>query len=74
MLTNLLHQEEQVTPERSTSIAAQPQHAEKQPVAGPVSWTTADRFLHLWYRLRLMTREMNYAARRIAELQAPWMR
>jgi hypothetical protein len=25
-----------------------------------------------WHRIRLTVQEMNYAARRVAELQAPW--
>jgi hypothetical protein len=25
-----------------------------------------------WHRIRLTVREMNYAARRVVELQAPW--
>jgi hypothetical protein len=25
-----------------------------------------------WHRIRLMVAEMNYAARRVVELQAPW--
>ena len=26
-----------------------------------------------WHRIRLTVQEMNYAARRVAELQAPWI-
>jgi hypothetical protein len=41
-----------------------------------VSWSGRERLRCLWYRLRLMVAEMNYATRRIAdprmiELQAP---
>ena len=38
-----------------------------------VSWTGRERLRFLWYRLRLTVREMNYATRRIVELQAPWI-
>ena len=34
-----------------------------------VSWTGRERLRCLWYRLRLTVQEMNYAARRIVELQ-----
>lgn len=35
-----------------------------------VSWSRGERFRWLWYRLRLTVAEMNYASRRVAELQA----
>jgi hypothetical protein len=38
-----------------------------------VSWTGHERLRCLWYRLRLAVAEMNYATRRMVELQAPWM-
>jgi hypothetical protein len=38
-----------------------------------VSWTGRERLRFLWYRLRLTVREMNYATRRVVELQAPWI-
>jgi hypothetical protein len=38
-----------------------------------VSWTGRERLRFLWYRLRLTVSEMNYATRRIVELQAPWI-
>jgi hypothetical protein len=34
-----------------------------------VSWTGRERLRFLWYRLRLTIAEMNYASRRIVELQ-----
>ena len=36
-------------------------------------WTGRERLRFLWYRLRLTVAEMNYATRRMAELQAPWI-
>lgn len=38
-----------------------------------VSWTGRERLRFLRYRLRLTVSEMNYATRRIVELQAPWI-
>lgn len=35
-----------------------------------VSWTFPERLRFLWYRLRLTISEMNYATRRMTELQA----
>ena len=37
------------------------------------SWSGGERLRCLWYRLRLTVAEMNYATRRMAELQAPWI-
>jgi hypothetical protein len=34
-----------------------------------VSWTGRERLRFLWYRLRLTVSEMNYASRRMLELQ-----
>lgn len=42
----------------------QRRHLEKM---GP--WTRRERLRFLWYRLRLVVREMNYATRRLLELQ-----
>jgi hypothetical protein len=33
-------------------------------------WTRRERLRVLWYRLRLTVQEMNYATRRLVELQA----
>ena len=38
-----------------------------------VSWSGRERLRCLWYRLRLNIAEMNYATRRVVELQAPWI-
>jgi hypothetical protein len=38
-----------------------------------VSWSSRERLRYLWYRLRLTVAEMNYATRRMTELQAPWI-
>jgi hypothetical protein len=36
-----------------------------------VSWSGRERLRCLWYRLRLTIAEMNYATRRMTELQRP---
>jgi hypothetical protein len=38
-----------------------------------VSWSGRERLRWLWYRLRLTVAEMNYATRRMVELEAPWI-
>jgi hypothetical protein len=38
-----------------------------------ISWSGRERLRCLWYRLRLTVAEMNYATRRMVELQAPWI-
>ena len=38
-----------------------------------VAWSGRERLRYLWYRLRLTVAEMNYATRRMVELQAPWI-
>jgi hypothetical protein len=63
------------------------QHSPHSPSPGPgsadlidtrqlektVSWTGPERLRCLWYRLRLTVAEMNYATRRVVEIQAPWI-
>lgn len=38
-----------------------------------VSWSGRERLRCLCYRLRLTVAEMNYATRRMVEVQAPWI-
>ena len=38
-----------------------------------VPWSGRERLRCLWCRLRLTVAEMNYATRRMVELQAPWI-
>ena len=45
----------------------------KRQLENSVSWSRRERFRWLWYRLRLTVAEMNYATRRMVELQAPWI-
>jgi hypothetical protein len=45
----------------------------KRQLERSVSWSGRERLRCLWYRLRLTVAEMNYATRRMVELQAPWI-
>ena len=45
----------------------------KRQLEKSVSWSGRERLRCLWYRLRLTVAEMNYATRRMVELQAPWI-
>jgi hypothetical protein len=38
----------------------------------PVTATGRGRLHAVWHRIRLAISEMNYASRRIVEVQAPW--
>ena len=38
-----------------------------------VSWSGRERLRYLWYRLRLELAEIDYANRRMLELQVPWI-
>jgi len=71
--------------ERPGHLPAQDRAATASPAPGPadlvhrrqleksVSWSGRERLRCLWYRLRLTVAEMNYATRRMVELQAPWI-
>jgi hypothetical protein len=39
----------------------------------PITRAGFGRLRGAWYRIRFTVQEMNYAARRVAELQAPWI-
>ena len=41
-------------------------------VENSVSWSVRERLRFLWYRFRLEIADMNYAGRRLIELQIPW--
>jgi hypothetical protein len=45
------------------------ERAEKRQLEQSVSWTGRERLRCMWYRLRLTVQEMNYATRRMVELQ-----
>jgi hypothetical protein len=46
---------------------------ERRQLEKTVAWTGRERLRCLWYRLRLTLAEMNYATRRVVEVQAPWV-
>jgi hypothetical protein len=52
-----------------TATPAPAEHIQKRQLEKSVSWTGRERFRCLWYRLRLTVQEMNYATRRLVELQ-----
>lgn len=54
-----------------TAAPGPAQHIQKRQLEKSVRWTARERLRCLWCRLRLTVREMNYATRRIVELQAP---
>jgi len=57
----------------ATTSPAPAEPVQRQHLDKTVSWTGRERLRCLWYRLRLTVAEMNYATRRMAELQAPWI-
>ena len=38
-----------------------------------VSWSGRERLHCWWYRLRLQLADINYASKRLLEVQAPWV-
>jgi hypothetical protein len=57
-----------------TSPASGPAElVQRRQLENTVTWTRGERLRCLWYRLRLTVAEMNYATRRMVELQAPWI-
>lgn len=52
-----------------TAIPALSERDQKRRLEESVSWTGPERVRRLWYRLRLTVQEMNYASRRLVELQ-----
>lgn len=57
--------------QRPGSGSADP--ADTRQLEETVSWTGPERLRCLWYRLRLTVADMNYATRRVVEIQAPWI-
>jgi hypothetical protein len=54
---------ETVSGARTSTDQASPQ------LESVIGWTLRDRVGHVWHQLRAAVEEMNYAARRIVELQ-----
>jgi hypothetical protein len=64
------------TPDTTTTASPAPGSAgfvHRRQLEKSVSWSGRERVRCLWYRLRLTVAEMNYATRRMVELQAPWI-
>ena len=57
----------------STSPAPGPDLVNRRQLEKSVSWSGRERLRCMWYRLRLAVAEINYANRRMIELQMPWM-
>jgi hypothetical protein len=55
---------------KMTTTPAPGAHIQKRQLEKSVSWTGRERLRCLWYRLRLTVSEMNYATRRLIELQS----
>jgi hypothetical protein len=54
-------------------MSAQLTHeATQATTTSPIAGTGAGRLRSAWNRIRSAIQEMNYAARRVAEIQAPW--
>jgi len=53
-----------------TATPALGKHIQKRQLEKSVSWTGRERLRCLWYRVRLTIQEMNYATRRLVELQS----
>lgn len=53
----------------TSAAPARAERAHKRQLEKSVSWTGRERLRCLWYRLRLTVQEMNYATRRMTELQ-----
>jgi hypothetical protein len=63
-------------PRRAVMASAAPGSADlvhRRQLESSLSWSGRERLRCLWYRLRLTVAEMNYATRRMVELQAPWI-
>ena len=64
------------TPDIAATASPAPRSADlvhRRQLEKSVSWSGRERLRGLWYRLRLTVAEMNYATRRMVELQAPWI-
>jgi hypothetical protein len=65
-----------LTPDMAATASPAPRSADlvhRRQLEESVSWSGRERLRSPWYRLRLTVAEMNYATRRMVELQAPWI-
>jgi hypothetical protein len=56
-------------PTKMTSNPARAERLDKRQLERSVSWTGRERLRFLWYRCRLTVQEINYASRRMVDLQ-----
>ena len=71
------HQRPSRPPAPGTAATASPAPCSADPVSRrqlkkSISWSGPERLRCLWYRLRLELADMNYASKRLVELQVPW--
>jgi hypothetical protein len=52
------------------TTTATDERVERRQLEKAVSWSGRERLRCWWYRVRLIVAELNYATRRLAELQA----
>jgi hypothetical protein len=67
------HRPEPGAAAQTSSAPGSPDLVHRRQLEKSVSWSGRERLRCLWYRLRLTVAEMNYATRRMVELQAPWI-
>ena len=60
------------TASASSLGSGSPDRASKQRLEKSVSWSGLEWLRWLWYRLRFMHADIDYASGRLFELQAPW--
>jgi hypothetical protein len=53
-------------------MTAQFTHEGTRAATDLIASTVPGRLRGTWYRIRFTVQEMNYASRRVVELQAPW--
>ena len=61
------------SPNRQSPGSGSADLADTRQLEKTVTWTGPERLRCLWYRLRLTVADMNYATRRVVEVQAPWI-
>ena len=64
---------DQPTPDPASAVSpGSPGRAGKRRLEKSVSWSGFEWLRWLWYRLRFMHADIDYASGRMFELQAPW--
>jgi hypothetical protein len=57
----------------TTATRAQAERIQRRQLEKSISWSGRERVRCLWCLFRLTVAEMNYASRRLVELQVPWI-